>query len=166
MKNKFIRRMKLKTHISPYRPSGSIKLLIQKINTMSYLWRLEPRSVIRATWLGVAMIFIPIGFKTFITAILSKIFHANYFVAVSISWLRNPLTIIPILYFEHSVGSQIIGSKLPFNIDELSLDLILINWQLIVIPLAIGSIIVTTVVATIIGTLTWFIYYLVNKFSQ
>lgn len=91
---------------------SNTKALLQKINTVSYLWRLEPRAVIRATWLGVAII----------TAILSKIFHANYFVTFSISWLRNPL-IIPILYFEHYIGSQVINSKLAFNINKLNVDL-------------------------------------------
>ncbi len=121
MKNKLKSQIRLKAHIL-YNKSNT-KALLQKINTVSYLWCLKPKVVIRATWLGVAMVFIPIGFKSLITAILSKIFHANYFVVFSI----NPLTIIPILYFEHYIGSQVINSRLAFNISKLNVDLLLIN---------------------------------------
>lgn len=164
MNNKLKSQIRLQIPIL-YNKSNT-KALLQKINTVSYLWRLEPKAVIRATWLGVAMVFIPIGFKSLITAILSKIFHANYFVALSISWLRNPLTIMPILYSEHYIGSQVINSKLAFNINKLNVDLLLTNWKSIVIPLIIGSAIVTTIATITIGSSVWITYHVINKFLK
>lgn len=76
------------------------------------LWRINSDSVSRAVAVGLFAAAIPLmPFQMLIAAFFAVLLRANLLVALTISWISNPLTLVPITYFTYAVGSWVLGNS-------------------------------------------------------
>src|SRR3982751_3961326 len=66
----------------------------------NYLWHLDRESVARGVAIGLFSGIVPIiPFQTILAIFLSIFLRGNLAIAFLVSWVSNPLTIIPLTYF-------------------------------------------------------------------
>jgi uncharacterized protein (DUF2062 family) len=90
--------------------------------------------------------------------IMSVVFRANILVAIAWVWLSNPFTMLPIFYFEYYIGCHLMGIKFIDSLVSANWQDILIHWQLVLIPLLLGSLVVGVLSSLILASSVWLIY--------
>ena len=104
------------------------------------------------------------GFQTLIGIFLAKIAKGNLFLAVLGTWISNPLTYIPLYYFNYKVGSIFLRNSSNIVIDK---DLMLNDlWQqgsMFSFRLILGSSLVGLFLAFFCGVVVFFIYKKIRK---
>lgn len=128
---------------------------LQKLNKFIHdqdLWHLNQHSVSYAFFIGVFIGFIPTPGQMLLAAILAIIMRANLLISVALTWLTNPITTPPILYFSYTFGSWILGREYTPIHFEFTFDWFLSNLSIIGLPIIIG----TVLVGLILGTLSYF----------
>lgn len=118
-----------------------LSAIMRKVGHREYLWEFKQKNVVLATLIGVFWAMMPMPFQMFPSAICAIFFRANILVAIAWVWVSNPLTMLPILYVSYYIGCILlaitpIGSFSGINFANLFSD-----WQMIVKPLLVGSII-------------------------
>ena len=104
------------------------------------------------------------GFQTLIGVFFAKIAKGNIILAAIGTWISNPLTYVPLYYFNYKVGSMILKNT-PNNIIEKNLvtnDL----WKqgrIFSLKLLLGSSFVGILLALICGSIAFFIYRIRSK---
>lgn len=116
----------------------------------SYLWELNKESVARGVAVGLFTGIIPIlPFQTLLAIALTILLRANFPTAFLVSWISNPITILPIAYFTYLIGNWVLGgdaSTIVFN--DISLkDNLREAWFSFGIPFFVGLPIVSLSVA-------------------
>lgn len=125
------------------------------------LWHIHRRSSAGGAAVGIFCAFIPLPLQTLLSATLAILFRVNLPIAVVFSLFSNPVTIPPILFYAHKLGTMILGEhhrhvKFQFSIEWFSgtfLDI----WQ----PLLIGCF----TLGSISATATYFSIRLVWRIS-
>lgn len=116
------------------------------------------RSIAGAAWAGLFIALLPLPGQTVIAALVALVLRVNLPIAVLSVWLTNPLTMLPIFYWEYRLGSLILELPLkPFSI-ELSWAWLAAELQDMWRPLLLGAFITATVVAStayVLINLTW-----------
>ena len=97
------------------------------------------------------------GFQTILGLVLAKIFKSNQLLAATGTWISNPLTYLPIYWFNYQVGSALLGTRQKFyNFSALTSNQFwLQGWQLS-LRLIIGSFLVGLTAAFITGIIVYF----------
>jgi len=86
------------------------------------LWRINRKSISRATAIGLFTCFLPIPFQMVVAAGFAMIFYANLPVSVVTVWISNPITMPPMLYAAYKLGTYVMQLPgLHFNS--------VLNWQ-------------------------------------
>jgi uncharacterized protein (DUF2062 family) len=112
------------------------------------LLHINRESVSLAVFIGIFAAFIPLPGQTFIAAALAFWWHANLPISVLTIWISNPLTIGPMFYLTHRLGSFLLGSDpIDFTVS--------LTWQWfsnigaqILLPLLTGSLLCGLVLAS------------------
>lgn len=100
-------------------------------------------------WTGLFVALLPIPGQTIIALLAALVLRVNLPIAAIATWITNPITMVPIFYWEYSLGTVILQMPpQPFNID-LSLDWVTNGFGGIWKPLALGSFITATLVASL-----------------
>lgn len=74
------------------------------------LWVLNSESIARGVAIGFFTACVPImPFQTLLTISLSLLFKANFAIAFTVSWISNPLTLIPLTYYTYRLGEWVLG---------------------------------------------------------
>lgn len=73
------------------------------------LWKYDCQSVARGVAAGLAGAVIP-GFQFLYAAILAVLFRGNLPVALSLTLITNPFTVLPIIYLIYSIGTLVLGN--------------------------------------------------------
>ena len=77
------------------------------------LCHLNTASIARGVAVGLLTGCIPlIPFQTIIAIVLSILIRANLAIALGVSWISNPLTLLPITYFTYWVGAVILNEPI------------------------------------------------------
>ena len=98
-------------HPGKIREIKSLEFLGDKLHRPN-LWHLNRRSVSLAFAIGLwAMYTPPLPWQMVIAAIGAIYFNANLPIAVSLVWITNPVTWIPLYYAAYKVGSITLGQK-------------------------------------------------------
>ena len=88
--------------------------LIKKIRKfIAWLWNQEGSSSQRALGFGVGLFsgcFPFFGLQTLMGVFLAKILKGNSIIAALGTWISNPLTYVPLYYFNFRVGSLILNT--------------------------------------------------------
>lgn len=106
------------------------------------------RSISGAIWLGVFLALLPIPGQTALALLGAVLFRINIPVTIVAVWLTNPLTMVPIFYFEYRFGLFLLDMPLqPFAID-LSWQWLVEEFQSYSRPLLLGSLVMATLLAS------------------
>lgn len=71
------------------------------------IWYINRRSISRAVLIGTFWGLMPIPFHTVLIIMTVLVFNANLPIGLLLSWLTNPLTVVPIIYGGFWIGSKI-----------------------------------------------------------
>jgi uncharacterized protein (DUF2062 family) len=100
----------------------------------------NPATIARGFAVGIFVAFSPLlGLHTFLAIFLAFLVRGNRLASLLASWICNPLTMIPILYFDFKVGEILLSASIPFpeNIHTLK-DIIHAGSQ-VAWPLLVGG---------------------------
>jgi len=105
------------------------------------LWHLHRRSVAKAFSIGLFIAYLPIPGHMLVAALASILLRANLPISISLVWVVNPITMIPMFGFAYSIGAYLMGSPL----SDLHFEWALLKhvWP----PLLLGSFICGTLLA-------------------
>jgi uncharacterized protein len=79
------------------------------------LWHLTRHSVAAGAAAGFLVAFIPLPIQTIGAITFAILFRGNVVIAIAITLISNPFTLIPINYFIYKVGQFITGNAAPFE---------------------------------------------------
>jgi septum formation protein len=116
----------------------------------------KPEPVALGVFIGIFIGTTPtIGLQIPLAIILAAIFRANKIAAAAMTWPANPLTMVPLYWFQHYVGAKMLGKEtLHFaDIQKLVDTINWTNWWQIVArdlfwPLMFGGFVVSIIFAT------------------
>jgi hypothetical protein len=122
------------------------------INIISHdpnLLHLNRHSVSLAVFIGIFCAFVPLPGQTIIAALMCFWLGANLPIGMMAIWISNPLTIAPMFYLTHRLGSFLLGSE-PVDFT------VTLNWEWfsnigagILLPLVTGSLLCGIILASI-----------------
>ena len=105
------------------------------------------RSVAGAIWVGLFVALLPLPGQTIFAPLIALVLRVNLPIAAIGVWFTNPVTMLPIFYFEYRLGALILNRPLQEFTLEISWrwfrDGVADVWQ----PLLLGSFVTATVVA-------------------
>jgi uncharacterized protein (DUF2062 family) len=107
------------------------------------------RSICGALWAGLFVALIPMPAQTVAAALLALLLRVNLPVAVVAVWVTNPITMLPIFYFEYGLGCLILDLPMQAFDINLSWDWLAEELQGKWKPLLLGSFITATVTASL-----------------
>lgn len=114
-----------------------------------FLWHLNRHSVATAFSVGLFSMMMPIPFQMVLAAGLAIIFGGNLPIAIALTWVSNPITTPPIIYFCYKIGALILRiPPQPLNV-ELSWEWLSAKLYMIWQPLLLGTFLVAIVLAII-----------------
>ena len=104
------------------------------------------------------------GFQTLIGVFFAKLVRGNIYLAALGTWISNPLTYVPLYYFNYKVGSFFLNN----NSDNIIQNKLVVKdlWKqgsIFSLSLLLGSSFVGFLLALISGSLVFFIYKIKNK---
>ena len=89
--------------------------LIQRIRKfISWLWNQEGSPFQRALGFGVGIFsgcFPFFGLQTLMGVFLAKMFKGNSILAALGTWISNPITYVPLYFFNYRIGSLLLNTK-------------------------------------------------------
>jgi uncharacterized protein (DUF2062 family) len=86
------------------------------------IWKLNRTSVSLGVAIGLFVAMIPVlSFQTLLVILLSILFRANLPIAFMISWVSNPITILPLAYLAYCIGNWVLGIKSNIDIHNIHL---------------------------------------------
>lgn len=145
------------------------------------LWHLNRRSAPRAVFWGLLCALLPLPMQSLLAASGAIYWRFNLPIAVSLTFLSNPLTLVPILLLGYFLGSSILGVPM-LSIEEIKAllwaapDIIKGSWEevgktpyfksfgVLIFGLVVEAIIVATW-GYILIKLYWH-WHIVNSFKQ
>jgi len=116
------------------------------------------RGIAGAIWVGVFVALLPIPGQTLVALLAALALRVNLPLAAIATWVTNPITIVPIFYWEYSLGTVILQlPPQPFDI-ELSWNWVTDGFIGIWKPLMLGSFLTATLVSSMVYigiSVTW-----------
>lgn len=136
-----------------------LRFILKRAGDKPYLWEFNRHNVVKATLFGVFWAMIPMPFQMIPAAIFAVVFRANILVAVAWVWISNPFTMLPILYASYYIGCHLLGVNFMSNLINTDFQQLLNNWQALLIPLLVGSVVFAIICAVVFSAVVWLIYY-------
>ena len=94
----------------PQSIKNSSKIIGLKKQRYPFLFHFDKESVPRGIAIGLFAALIPIlPFQTILAILVCIILRGNIAVAFAISWVSNPITILPLMYATYALGNWILG---------------------------------------------------------
>ena len=116
------------------------------------------RSVAGAIWLGLFIALLPVPGQTILAILLALLLRVNLPIAAIMVWITNPVTMVPVFYFEYRIGAMLLSVPMQDIAIEPSWQWLREGFQLIWKPLLLGSFITATIIASlayVIVSVTW-----------
>lgn len=138
--------MKLKKLLKKYTPSiesisenGAIRL-IHHLLLGQNIWHLNRRSVSCAVFIGIFCAMLPVPGQMLFALAFALILRAHLPLSIAVTWITNPITYMPIFYFNYRLGVFMSGGTEEIQMQAFALTAFYENIHSILIPLFIGSI--------------------------
>lgn len=116
------------------------------------------RSVAGAIWLGVFIALLPVPGQTLIALLAALLLRINLPLAGITTWITNPVTMVPLFYWEYRLGSLMLDLPVDEFAIELSWEWVTSGFLAVWKPLLLGSFISATIVASLVYvaiSVTW-----------
>ena len=127
-----------------------------------WIWRQEGSPGERARGIAVGVFsgcFPFFGFQTLLGIALASLFRGNHLLAISGTWISNPLTYVPLYWFNYRIGAFLLGQDNQFHELEQLTQLEMWNQGWIIsIRILLGSSIVGSIAGVIIGCIFYIIF--------
>jgi len=109
------------------------------------LWKWNKRTISKAFAIGLFCAFIPLPMHTLLAAIIAVALSANILLSIFLVWVNNPITMVPIYYFEYKLGSSLIGIEMDpsFNF---SISYLIDNLATATVAIWVGGLIISTLI--------------------
>ena len=133
---------------------------MQRFNRfLIWLWSQEGSPAERARGLAFGIFagcFPFFGLQTILGIALASLFKGNRILAAIGTWISNPITYIPLYFFNYEIGCWVLGDKVE-NIDlgELTWNNLFLNSSILTVRLLLGSFIVGLATSLIAGLLAF-----------
>ena len=104
------------------------------------------------------------GFQVILGIVLARVLKGHYLIAAAATWISNPLTYVPLYWFNYKVGSIFLGN-IPNIIQDKSLSYhytINLGWSFIS-RLLFGSFCVASILSFLVGVVSYKVFSLRNK---
>jgi uncharacterized protein (DUF2062 family) len=106
------------------------------------------RGIGGAVWVGLFIGFLPIPAHTFLSIVGALLLRVNVPIAAVTTWITNPLTFIPIMYFNYKVGAMLLNIPPETIPDDISMDWVMTEVELRWKPLIYGSLVIAISLAS------------------
>lgn len=130
----------------------------------SSIWRFNKKTISKAVAIGLFCAFLPIPFQMPLAAGIAVVLNANLPLAVTLVWITNPATMVPIFFAAYRLGATLLGvamtEEMAFSREYLIAALTQ-SWQ----PLLLGSLIFSILFA-LIGFLGIFLWYKIRALMR
>ncbi len=130
--------------------------------SLSLLWEIKgtPQERARGISVGVFSGCFPLfGLQSLIGICLASLFKANHCLAVIGTWISNPLTYIPLYWFNYKIGSFFLGRESELNnFSELTQRQMWEQGWIISSSIFLGSFIVGLFLGLILGLLSYIFF--------
>lgn len=146
MPKRFIKRFM--PHHSHIREHKHLKHVQQHLHDPN-LWHLNRRSVSGAVGVGMFLAFVPLPFQMLLSAIAAIWLRINLPITVAMTWITNPITTPPILYFNYKVGSWVLRHQPKDVTFELTYEWLATTLDEVWQPFLLGTLIVGVVSAVL-----------------
>ena len=130
---------------------------IKKYNLPKEYLAVNRKSISRGVFLGLFIGFIPMPMQMLAIILFTPFLKFNVPSAISMVWLSNPITMPFMYYMEYQTGNYILGRVGLKNI-ELTLEWFTNNWDNIILPLYVGTIPYSLIVAPLIYLIINFLW--------
>ena len=132
-----------------------------------WLWQQEGTAGQRARGIAVGVFsgcFPFFGLQTIIGIILASLFRGNRLLATTGTWISNPLTYVPLYWFNYKIGSYFLGKGQNLqNFQQLSSKELWSNGWLVTSRMLLGS----SIVGLALGLISGFgCYFLIKWLSE
>ncbi|MSR14633.1 MAG: DUF2062 domain-containing protein [Gammaproteobacteria bacterium] len=74
------------------------------------LWHFGRRSVAGGCGLGLLIAFFPLPIHMVVAPPIAVALRVNLPLALAVTWMSNPVTLVPLLYLDYEIGSWILGT--------------------------------------------------------
>jgi uncharacterized protein (DUF2062 family) len=108
------------------------------------LWHLNRYSVATAFSIGFFCAWIPLPMHMLLAALLAVLFRANLPLAVSLVWVVNPITMVPLFFFAYELGAKLLGIPIQHFHFEMSFEWLLESMHIYAEPLGLGCLVLGT----------------------
>lgn len=105
------------------------------------LWHLNRYSVATAFSIGLFCAWIPLPLHMLMAALLAVLFHANLPLSVTLVWVVNPLTMVPLFFFAYKLGATLLSIPIQHFHFEMSFEWFLESMHLYAEPLGLGCLV-------------------------
>jgi uncharacterized protein (DUF2062 family) len=100
----------------------------------------NPATIARGFAVGIFVAFSPLlGLHTFLAISLAFLVRGNRLSSLLASWICNPISMIPILYFDFKVGEILLSTSIPFPENIHTLEDIIHAGSQVAWPLLVGG---------------------------
>lgn len=111
------------------------------------LWHLNRHSVAAAFSIGLFCAWTPLPLHMLLAALLAIFFRANLPLAVSLVWVVNPITMVPLFFYAYKLGTRLLGIPMQHFHFEMSFEWFLESMHLYAEPLVLGCLVLGTLSA-------------------
>lgn len=143
---------------------GSLNFLAEHLHDPN-IWHIHRRSSAGGAAIGAFCAFIPIPMQVVIAAVLAIFFRVNLPIAVVFTFISNPITIPPMFFYAHKLGSWLLGIQHEAVKFKFSWDWFISTFVDIWQPLLLGCFVLASLNASVTYSLVRLIwrYTAINK---
>lgn len=113
-------------------------------------------------WIGLFIGLLPLPAHTFIAILGALLLRVNVPVAAVTTWITNPVTVVPIFYFNYKLGALLLNIPVEVIPDDISLDWVMEEIEQRWKPLVYGSLVMAVSVASVVYLMTSVAWHLLT----